>query len=592
MQGRKSGGRWKRIVLWSAVGLVVALLAVAGGFYLWLRAQVSEANERVPEEVIAVLAEEPSSTITSVPAEYQPDSPDAMNILVLGSDRRADEDERGRSDTIILLRVDPDNDYLGILSLPRDLRVDVPGYGKQKINAAYSFGGPALSIRTIEQVTGIDVDHYVEVDFQAFEAMTDSLGGVYVEVDRRYYNADPTWELINLEPGYQRLDGADALDFCRFRHDLNMDFGRMERQQRFLSALRQQAMGWDLPLELPGLISALFSNIATDLGTNDLIKLAWWVIRLDGSHMRQQTIVGDTKTIAGASYVLLDEEALARAVGDFFTPAATAVATTTTSESEDATATTAIAVGRELEDLEIDVLNANGRDGEAAAAAEWLRDMGATVLAVGNADEKAVQSSVEYPSGLKEEAEQVASVVGAFEVTRDRSLERITVVLGDDFTLPPAFALPLRPENVPGYGAWRTIAQTVPFAVQAPAYLPRGYGYVDRRPTDGGTYDIDGGAGGKPAFVMLYRLFQDGEATDQYMSITQTSWTDAPAASEGTQAVHDGTMYVVVGTKDKVERVWWKSDGVLCWVSNTLSHLLSEQEMLAVARSMVPMPPE
>jgi LCP family protein required for cell wall assembly len=137
-----------------------------------------------------------------------------------------------------------------MLSLPRDLRVDVPGHGLNKLNFAFHVGGPALTIRTVEQLTGVDINHYVEVSFDAFSDITDSLGGVYVDVDQRYYNDNPTYELIKLSPGYQLLNGVDALDFVRYRHDLNMDFGRMERQQAFLSAMREQAMGWNLPLRI------------------------------------------------------------------------------------------------------------------------------------------------------------------------------------------------------------------------------------------------------------------------------------------------------------------------------------------------------
>ncbi len=584
-------------MLWVSVGLVVALLATAGGFYLWFQAQVSEAQGRVPQDVAAALAEKPSSTLTSLASEVaSPESPSAMNILVLGSDRRPNEQgENGRSDTIILVHIDPDNKYLSVLSLPRDLRVEVAGHGTQKINAAYSFGGPALCIRTVEQVTGVDIDHYMEVDFKAFQDITDALGGVYVDVDRRYYSMHVDYEQIDLQPGYQLMRGVDALDYVRFRHDQNNDFGRMERQQRFLGALREQAMGWDLPLKLPGLVSALFSNIATDLGANDFIKLAWWLVGMDGSRIRQQTYVGDTKTIAGASYVLLDEQVLAKEVGQFLTAPPTGGVTATTTvgsgsgQSTTTTATTTVA-DRELEGVQIDVLSANGRGGEAAAAAEWLGSLGATVVTVGTAGEPAVLTAVKYPSGLAADAGRVAEVVYAGSVGRDKSVARITVILGDDFTLPAEFALPLSPENVPSSGAWKIIAQTVPYPVMAPSYLPRGYWFAQRRPAEGATYDIKVGDGTKPAFTMLYRLIIDGDPADQYMSITETTWLDAPAAAKGRQVTYNSTVFTLVGSSEKLARVWWKTDGVLYWVSNTLSHLLSEEEMLAIARSMVLIP--
>ena len=152
----------------------------------------------------------------------------------------------------MLVHVDKEQDYLSILSLPRDLRVEIPGHGMDKLNAAYSLGGWELTETTVEQVTERATSRrWCEIDFKAFSDLTDALGGVYVDVDRRYYNQAPTprGRLIKLSPGYQTLNGADALDYVRFRHDNEYDFGRMERQQRFLTALREQAMGWNLVSE-------------------------------------------------------------------------------------------------------------------------------------------------------------------------------------------------------------------------------------------------------------------------------------------------------------------------------------------------------
>ena len=113
-----------------------------------------------------------------------------MNILLLGSDTRSGigQVEGSRSDTIILVHVDPANNYLSHALLPPGPAGEGGGLtARSKLNAAYAYGGPALTIKTIQQITGVDIDHYLEVDFQAFRDMTDALGGVYVEVDRRYY---------------------------------------------------------------------------------------------------------------------------------------------------------------------------------------------------------------------------------------------------------------------------------------------------------------------------------------------------------------------------------------------------------------------
>ena len=596
---------WQRIALWTSVALVVVLLAGAGGAYLWFRSQVVGANQRVDQEVISVLSSKPPSTfapttVTSVAEaeeEPEPEPPSGMNVLVLGSDRRANEEGTyGRSDTIILLHVDPDNDFLSLLSLPRDLRVSVDGHGKQKINAAYAYGGPALTILTVEQVTGVDINHYLEVDFQAFIDITDALDGVYVDVDRRYYNDNPRWELIKLAPGYQLLGGSDALDYVRFRHDRNGDFGRMERQQRFLGALREQAMDWQLPLKLPGLISALFNNVTTDLGANDILRLAYWAVRLGGENIRQTTLVAPTEDIDGASYVVASSERIREAVTSFLSlpgseQAASSTTQATEAEGSPATSTTPAPSGPDLKAIEVDVLNGSGRSGAAAEGGAWLVSLGAEVKTVGNADVTGRESTVvKGPAGDVDEAEAVAEALGDATFEVDPAVERVTVVLGLDFELPAGFVPPTTIDNIPDSSEWKALATMVPFALQAPSYLPEGYDYTDRMPQTGATYDIEVGRGTKPALRMIYRLTNDGDRTDQYMGITETTWTDAPIASDGLEVEVDGVTYTVVGSTDKVSHVWWESDGVLYWVSNTLSHLLSREEMLKIAESMIAVP--
>ena len=197
--------------------------------------------------------------------------------------------------------------------------MNVPGHGVEKMNAAYTYGGAALVIRTVQDELGVDLDHYVEMDFNAFKDITDTLGGVYLDVDRRYDDGK-----IQFAPGYQLLDGLNALRFVRTRHDTNIDFGRMQRQQRFLSALREQAMGWNLPLKLPGLIESLFSNVKTDLTANEILKLAYWAVRLDDDRVKMASIVADIETVDGVSYVLASDKEISSAVEAFLTPPQTA----------------------------------------------------------------------------------------------------------------------------------------------------------------------------------------------------------------------------------------------------------------------------
>lgn len=169
------------------------------------------------------------------------------NILILGSDKRAGVagQGRGRSDTAILLRLDPNRHAIALMSIPRDLKIDLPGYGIQKFNAAYTFGGPALTVRMVKTITGLSINHVVNVDFLGFARAVDAIGCVYIDVDRRYFHSNAglvgaqTYDQINIQPGYQRLCGDNALHYVRYRHT-DTDLVREARQQDFLREARQQ----------------------------------------------------------------------------------------------------------------------------------------------------------------------------------------------------------------------------------------------------------------------------------------------------------------------------------------------------------------
>ena len=176
-------------------------------------------------------------------AEAKPGKP--RTILLLGSDARFADAKAGvrpRSDTILLVRVDPQTQVISAMSIPRDLKAEIPGHGSDKINAAYEMGGPRLTVRTIrklfEDATGdpFPINNVVNVDFRGFRRAVDYIGGVYVDVDRDYFN-DVTgpggYAAIDIDPGYQKLEGQDALDYVRYRHTDN-DFVRAARQQSFL----------------------------------------------------------------------------------------------------------------------------------------------------------------------------------------------------------------------------------------------------------------------------------------------------------------------------------------------------------------------
>lgn len=182
------------------------------------------------------------------------DGGEPQNILILGSDKRAGAEfveDPGRSDTTILLRLDPDKGAIAVLSIPRDLKVEIPGYGTGKFNEAYAYGGPKLTLRTVKELTGLPINHVVNVDFLGFVQAVYAIGCVYTDVDRRYYHsnvglaASEQYAEINVKPGYQLLCGKRALEYVRYRHT-DTDIVRSARQQDFISAARQRISVNDL----------------------------------------------------------------------------------------------------------------------------------------------------------------------------------------------------------------------------------------------------------------------------------------------------------------------------------------------------------
>lgn len=171
-----------------------------------------------------------------------------QTIVVIGSDRRFGDKKAGippRSDTLLLGRLDPQKGATAVMSIPRDLRVDIPGHGRQKINQAFSLGGEVLVIKTLREM-GIKPSHVVTVNFNGFQRAVNELGCVYVDVDRRYFNDNnpprdsaTNYATIDLKPGYQKLCGSDSLDYVRFRH-LDSDLVRAARQQDFLRQAKEQ----------------------------------------------------------------------------------------------------------------------------------------------------------------------------------------------------------------------------------------------------------------------------------------------------------------------------------------------------------------
>jgi len=203
------------------------------------------------------------------------DGGEPENILILGSDKRANlKEDPGRSDTTMLLRLNPDADTISVMSIPRDLKVEIPNYGTEKFNAAYTFGGPKLTLQVVKELTGLPINHVVNVDFLGFVRAVDAIGCVYVDVDRRYFHSNvgvppsEQYSEINVQPGYQLLCGKKALQYVRYRHT-DTDLVRSARQQDFISAARQRISLQDLVFDQSGLIDIFTKYTTSDINNKE-----------------------------------------------------------------------------------------------------------------------------------------------------------------------------------------------------------------------------------------------------------------------------------------------------------------------------------
>ena len=258
---------WKRGI---GLGLLAFVLVVGGWLYLGYRSfdqEIAKANGRVTRQTRAALTPSGGSLLTT-----------PQITIILGSDSRGAGSTQ-RADSILLFRTDPSRGLVSMLSIPRDLWVAIPGHGHAKINAAYAYGGPALLIRTVDQLTGLHVNHVVLVNFSGFEDLINSLGGVTLYNPYKVVSSQPFDGLYwHFAKGWIHLDGRHALAYSRIRHTTNprdSDITREERQQRVVTALAHKLVSLSTLFNLPSVGADIAKPLTTDLTANDLLEIAW-----------------------------------------------------------------------------------------------------------------------------------------------------------------------------------------------------------------------------------------------------------------------------------------------------------------------------
>ena len=411
----------------------------------------------------------------------------AMNLLLVGSDSRAnltkqqlDEFNAGtdsgtNTDTMMLVHVPADGSKAAFVSFPRDSYVSIPGHGKDKLNAAYAYGmqdapagatteqkqgaGAQLLVKTISQLTGLQIDHYAEVDLLGFFNLTSVVGGVEVNLCQPV--DDRKWSGAFFPAGVQTISGADALKFVRQRHNIgntSTDFDRIKRQQVFIAGVLRKMLS-DKVLLNPGkqrdLVQAVAGAVTIDQNLQ-LLDLAQQMQGVQPGAVEFQTVPnrGTVTTPAGASIVQLED---ADALHAFFaqlsadpvpTPAAPAAPASTPAAPRTVAPST----------VRVQVLNGSGTKGLASKAATGLTGAGFSVAGTGNADSMThTATEIRYAVGDEALAATLAAAIPGSVVTPgdDTVKGTVALVLGSDFTAvgspvaapaPAAAAAPAAPE--------------------------------------------------------------------------------------------------------------------------------------------------
>ncbi len=263
-----------------------------------------EQNESTTEEISDPIEEQNPQAELPDPDPW--DGTSRVNVLILGLDLRDEEefDEAPRSDTMILLSMDPLNNTAAAIAIPRDLWVPIPGFSYQKINVAYRFGelydvpggGPALAVKTVESLLGVPIDFYAQIDFQAFVDFIDHIEGL------KFTFTEPTtldrrgkWNTVTLDPGTYTLDGEYVLAYARDRHSEGDDFDRSSRQMEVILKIRERILEFNLLPTLvknsPAIYDDLSTGIRTNMSLSQVVQLAWKALDISRENI-QMVVIG------------------------------------------------------------------------------------------------------------------------------------------------------------------------------------------------------------------------------------------------------------------------------------------------------------
>jgi LCP family protein required for cell wall assembly len=592
-----------------ALGLLALVLLLAlggtGGAYLYYHESVVQVTAHSKDVKLA-------QKRLDLPKPNQP-----AIALVVGYDHRHGDVDRGRSDTLMLLRADPrqDVDSISMLSIPRDLVVPLwcgqHQYLPDRINNAYALCGAKGTLDTMKHLTGLPINYLVTVNFSGFIQIVDRVGGVWVDIDRRYYNKNVGTEStnfsdINLRPGYQLLKGRDALSYVRYRHT-DSDLYRLARQQQFVKALKEQVSSNFSVFKALKVVGAITHNV--EIGQagsgsleNTIRRYALFAYGLPSGHFFQSKI-GD---LQGTNELSTSPAAIQSAVQEFQTP-----------DVEAPRNAAAVAFGRKAagvksvppSHISISVLNGNGVTGSATSAANELAQRGYQIVYPANAADRNAPNFRYFHTIVYFDKRQATSHVAARKVAdlfgdadfqplpaslRHKAQHAlVTVVVGSTFhgTLAPApvdkTPKKQRPQvrSDPGQtlSMLRRVRRKVDFPLMVPHTLEE-RSYTDREVP----IRVYSPKKGERAVRLT---FLDSMDLAGYWGIEETSWDGAPALQQPNFKHRiKGREFDFYYDGPHLHMVVLKTPKASYWVVNTLTDTLSNETMIAIAKGLRPLP--
>jgi LCP family protein required for cell wall assembly len=614
---RSTRGTAAKVFGWFLLALLVVVAGLAGGLYLYGH----ETLNAIAPHSKAVKAS--VRDLTKLPTASEP-----AVALIVGYDQRAGSENFGlagsRSDTIMLVRADPQTHTLSLLSFPRDLQVPIycdpyTAMKTDRINSAWSSctQNARGTLDTVQKLTGLSVNYLITINFHGFKLLVNKLHGVYMQVDHRYINTQGgscsgCFAKIDLQPGYQKLDGQQALDFVRFRHT-DSDVYRLARQQLFLEALKDRVSTSLSLTSLPGVIGALKNNVemAPAPSITEILAYAGLASNLSGGHLFRVSIPHLTECGFLNAQVCAQSADIQTAVSSFLHPDVTLPAR---ANAAAAGIKPHVPKQSKLKRAAITTLVLNGttvpglaRDTSYKLALQGFHTVQLPPPTYPNAPTTQTATDVYYDSvqpNAKQAAGQLVVALGPHAVSAPLPAELASlaqqannpltiVVLGSTFNgqlIDPQASVVATPTHqtasvITNPGLSLSSLQAVRTKARFPLMVPHS---IERSSTFASLEPVRAYKP-SPGHTAVCLTFVTG-ASNVYWQIMETDWTDAPVTRRPTQHVRLGgrsfDLYTVGGN---IHMVVLRRGGASYWVINTLRDELSNETMLALAKGLQPL---